>query len=257
MVIPARYASSRLPGKPLRELCGKTMIEWVWKNAQGAGDGEVIVATDDQRIQDAVEAFGGDACLTHAGHQSGTDRLAEVARLKGWSADAVVVNLQGDEPTIGAALLQLVARTLVRHPEAGIATLATPVTSVDELFDPNVVKTVLSDRGEAHYFSRAPIPWPRGSFEGGKRPVSLPDGTFLRHIGVYAYRVETLLQISEAPACPHERAESLEQLRALAMGIRIQVALTAGRPIHGVDTEEDLRRASAVLKQSGANRESI
>lgn len=247
IVIPARYASSRLPGKPLLPLAGKPMIQWVWENAVRAGARDVIVATDDQRIAQAARGFGADACLTAAEHPSGTDRLAEVAALRGFAPDDVVVNLQGDEPNVPAALLQQVASAVTENPDAGMATLATPVGSVGELFDPNAVKVVLDDRGFALYFSRAPIPWVRDAFKQGP-PASLPSAVpFLRHLGLYAYRARTLASLSRAPAAALEGAEALEQLRALALGIRIHVGVIAEAPGHGVDTEADLARVEALL----------
>lgn len=251
VVIPARYASSRLPGKPLIELAGKPMIQWAWAHALEAGADRVIVATDDTRIADAVQAFGGDVCMTDPAHASGTDRIAEVCALRRLPDDAIVVNLQGDEPGVPAALLSLVARALSEQPSAGIATLATPITTPEELFDPNVVKTVLDDAGMALTFSRAPLPWVRDRFApyaAAALPQSLPVGPqYLRHLGIYAYRVGTLTRVASAPAQALELAESLEQLRAMAMGVRVHVSVIAEAPGHGVDTEADIERAAAHL----------
>lgn len=249
VVIPSRYGATRLPGKPLRVIAGRPMIAHVWDRGVESGAASVRVACDDERIRAVVEALGGHAVMTSADHPSGTDRLAEVAALAGWSDDTVVVNLQGDEPAMPGAVVRAAAAALVAHPEAGIATLATPIRQVAELFDPNVVKTVLDDAGLARTFSRAPIPWVRGSFDGGA-PAALPDGVpFLRHLGLYAYRVGVLRRLCQAAPGPWERAESLEQLRALALGIEIVVTTIDQAPGHGVDCEADLARAEAALAQ--------
>lgn len=249
VVIPARYGSSRLPGKPLRQLAGRPMIEHVWRNALGSNAREVLVATDDERIVSAVEAFGGRALMTAADHASGTDRLAEVATRLGWDDDTIVVNLQGDEPCIPGDLLRQAATALHEHAGAGIATLATPVRQARELFDENVVKVVCDEAGMALYFSRAPVPWVRSAFSraAGELPALPEDVPFLRHIGIYAYRAATLRRLAAEPGRAIERAESLEQLRALALGIRIQVSFIAGAPGHGVDTEDDAARVERAL----------
>lgn len=256
MVIPARYASSRLPGKPLIELAGKPMIQWVWDNARQAGAERVIVATDDERIAAAVRGFGGDVCMTDPAHRSGTDRIAEVCATRGLPDDALVVNLQGDEPGVPPDMLTGVAAALAAHPQAGIATYATPIHTPAELFDPNVVKTVTDASGLALTFSRAPIPWVRDAFGGCSAehlPASLPaDVPFLRHLGIYAYRVGTLTRVSAAPPQAIELAESLEQLRAMALGVRIHVSVVAEAPGHGVDTPEDVDRAAAHLQRASA-----
>ncbi len=244
VVIPARYAASRLPGKPLREIAGRSMIARVWDRGIASGASEVIVATDDQRIVDEIARQGGTAVMTSPDHPSGTDRLAEVAALRGWSGDTIVVNLQGDEPCIPVVLLAEVASALATHSEAGVATMATEIHEAAELFSDSAVKVVLSESGMAHYFSRAPIPWVRGVFSPGVIPTSLPKGTvFLRHIGMYAYRASVLEQIAAHKPVPCERAESLEQLRGMAMGIGIHVSVIAEAPAPGVDTEADLARA--------------
>ena len=244
VVIPSRYASTRLPGKPLRDIAGKPMIEHVWDKGVASGALEVVVATDDARIADAVEKFSGRAQLTSAEHTSGTDRIAEVASVRNWPDEAIVVNLQGDEPGMEPELVRMVATALAENRSAGIATLATPIRTGKELFDPNVVKVVVDDRGQAIYFSRAPIPYARDAFAAlgpGQVPDELPPGmTFLRHLGLYAYRVGVLRRLAEAGQRPAERAESLEQLRALSMGVGIQVATVDHAPLPGVDTAEDL-----------------
>jgi 3-deoxy-manno-octulosonate cytidylyltransferase (CMP-KDO synthetase) len=250
IVIPARYGSERLPGKPLRDVCGKPLVVRVLENAERAGARFVIVATDDSRIAEAVTAAGGDALLTSPDHVSGTDRLAEVAAKKALAPDTVLVNLQGDEPLLEPKLVGLVARALEQNPAAGVATLATPIRHAREVFDPNVVKVVLAASGLAHYFSRAPIPWQRQAFKGEWPAAELPSGSsFLRHIGLYAYRVSTLHALSAAEPAPAERAEQLEQLRALWLGIPIHVSVVAEAPAHGVDTEQDLERVRALLER--------
>ena len=248
VVIPARYGSSRLPGKPLREIAGRPMIAHVWDRAVESGATEIVVATDDQRIADAVVAFGGEAVMTSADHSSGTDRIAEVVALRGWPEDAIVVNLQGDEPALPGEHLTRVARALAGNPRAAIATLATPITEPAPLFDPNTVKVVIADSGLALLFSRAPIPWSRDRFEATVIPEELPEGvTFLRHIGLYAYRAGVLARLASTPPAAIERAESLEQLRALAIGLDIHVTVVKKAPPDGVDTENDLARIERYL----------
>ncbi|ACY18424.1 3-deoxy-manno-octulosonate cytidylyltransferase [Haliangium ochraceum] len=249
VVIPARYGSTRLPGKPLLELLGRPMIAHAWDSARRSGAEAVLVATDDERIRAAVEGFGGDALMTSPAHASGTDRLAEVAAARGWDDDAIVVNLQGDEPCIPGSLLRDAARALHQHPEAGIATLATPIREPADVFDENVVKVVFDESGMAGYFSRAPIPWVRGvSGRGAAAAAELPaELDFWRHIGIYAYRVGTLRRLASADSRAIERAESLEQLRALALGIRIHVSALETPPGHGVDTPDDIPRVERAL----------
>jgi 3-deoxy-manno-octulosonate cytidylyltransferase (CMP-KDO synthetase) len=245
VIIPARFASTRLPGKPLIDLGGKPMVVRAMEVAASAGAAFVVVATDDQRIVEVVTQAGGEAILTSPEHETGTDRLAEVARRLHLEPEMVVVNLQGDEPALPPKLVARVANTLLQEAEASLATLATPLRDRRELFDPNVVKVVLDQAGSAHYFSRAPIPWLRGEFTFEKphsEPGTLPEDTFLRHIGLYAYRVSTLLALSQARPSPLEQAESLEQLRALWLGMKIQVAVVAELPAAGVDTPDDVAR---------------
>lgn len=246
VVIPARYASTRLPGKPLAEIAGRPMLQHVWQRAVESGAGEIVIATDDARVEAAARAFGAEACLTSATHQSGTDRIAEVAARYGWADETIVVNLQGDEPTMPPGLLRQVAGSLAARADAAIATLAVPVQGRDELFDPNVVKVVADRAGYALYFSRAPIPWHRGSFPDPAGP--LPEGVaFWRHLGIYAYRVGFLRRFVEWPAAAVEQCEALEQLRALWQGERIHVGLAAETPGVGVDTPEDLERVRRLL----------
>ncbi|GAA4650104.1 3-deoxy-manno-octulosonate cytidylyltransferase [Kistimonas scapharcae] len=253
VVIPARYGSSRLPGKPLLDIAGKPMLQHVYERALASGadaDGGIVIATDDARILDAAKAFGAPAVLTSPDHASGTDRLAEVAATLGWSDDTVIVNLQGDEPLMPPALVAAVARNLAVNPAAGIATLSTPISYAADLFDPNVVKVVTNHKGMALYFSRAPIPWDRDRYPAHGAPVaSLVLGDLLpaRHLGLYAYRAGTLKQIANAPVAGLEALECLEQLRALWLGIGIHVQSIAEQPGHGVDTQADLERVRQQL----------
>jgi 3-deoxy-manno-octulosonate cytidylyltransferase (CMP-KDO synthetase) len=243
VVIPARYASTRFPGKPLVLLAGKPMLQWVYENAARSGAREVLVATDDARIAAAARAFGAPVAMTSASHESGTDRIAEAAATAGWGAEDIVVNLQGDEPLLPPALLRQVAGLLEADPGAGIATLATPVRSLAEYLDPNAVKVVAGEDGRALYFSRAPIPWHRDTAPGGA-----PDHAGARrHIGLYAYRVGALQRLAALPAAALEMAEKLEQLRALANGLAIRVADAIERPGQDVNTPADLARAVAEI----------
>lgn len=248
IVIPARMASQRLPGKPLRDIGGRPMITHVIDRANEAGAADVLVATDEEVISACVEEYGGRAVLTRSDHTSGTDRLAEVVDRLDWDGDTIVVNLQGDEPALDGAYLRDVASALASNPKAGIATLATRIQTPAELFDTDVVKVVMDNDGLASYFSRAPIPWVRGVFQLDQVPEHLPVGVaFYRHVGVYAYRASVLRHIARAPRNANETAESLEQLRALALGIRIHVSVTAKAPPAGVDTEADLARVEKEL----------
>ena len=244
IVIPARFGSSRLEGKPLSDIAGKPMVVHVWEKAMHAGAHEVVVATDDERIQKVVEDAGGQAVMTSVDHRSGTDRIAEVAAA--WDGSDIVVNLQGDEPLVPGAMLADLAGALAKRPAAGIATMSTPIERVEDVFNPNIVKVVADDQGYALYFSRAPIPWVRESFADTTR--ELPENVpFSRHLGLYAYRVATLRRLTQTPPSGIERAESLEQLRALSIGIPIYVQHVANAPAHGVDTEEDLARVRSIL----------
>ncbi|MEB4591798.1 3-deoxy-manno-octulosonate cytidylyltransferase [Candidatus Thiothrix sp. Deng01] len=242
VVIPARYASSRLPGKPLRVLAGKTLIRHVYERAQAAGFATVLVATDDERIRAECESFGAEVVMTAATHETGSDRLAEVARLQGWEDEVIVVNLQGDEPLTPVVNLHQLARNLEQHPQAGIATLATPITDANDFANPNIVKVVRDEQGMALYFSRAPIPF--------QRDAGMVVGDYaLRHIGMYAYRAGFLRAFARMQPSLPERLEKLEQLRALSNGYRIHVDIAAEIPAVGVDTEEDAARVTALLQQ--------
>ena len=249
VAVPARYAASRLPGKPLRLLAGEPLVLHVARRALAAGAREVRVAADDPRIADALEGCGVQVAMTSVDHVSGTDRLAECARIAGWDDDTIVVNLQGDEPFAPAAGILAVAE-LLHASGAAMSTLAAPVVDVETLLDPNAVKVVRADNGEALYFSRAPIPWPRDAFAGGQR--QLPEGQgWLRHIGIYGYRAGFLRDFAAMPPGRLERIESLEQLRVLEAGHRIAVGLTPEPFPPGVDTPEDLLRAEAWLAGHG------
>jgi 3-deoxy-manno-octulosonate cytidylyltransferase (CMP-KDO synthetase) len=247
VVIPARYASTRLPGKPLRDLLGKPMLQHVFEAAGACGVGQVVIATDDVRIRVAAERFGAEVCMTSSEHASGTDRIGEVVRTLGWPDDTIVVNVQGDEPLMPPALIVQVADDLAAHTQAALATAATPLVAAGEFFDPNVVKVVTDHQGFALYFSRASIPWDRDLLQNGER--ALPIGIVpLRHIGIYAYRVGYLHRYAQMRPSPLEQAEQLEQLRALWYGERIHVTEASQRPGPGVDTEDDLGIVEQLLQ---------
>ncbi len=247
IVIPARYHSTRLPGKPLRDIVGKPMIQRVYEQCLQAGASRVIVATDDQRILDRVRDFGGEALMTSTRHQSGTDRLQEVASLCQMPDDGILVNVQGDEPLIPPNVITQVAANLDGHPEAAVATLMEPIHSPEDFSNPNIVKVVGDNNDLALYFSRAPIPWPRDHFLAGKS--GLPSGFVPhRHIGIYAYRVARLNRFVQWPVAPIEQLESLEQLRFLWNGERIHLAEAIAAVPGGVDTEADLQRVIDLIR---------
>lgn len=247
VIIPARYASSRLPGKPLLLIGDKPMLQHVYERAQACGAASVVVATDDQRIADAVAGFGGRVCLTAAHHQSGTERLAETAEQLALPDDAVVVNLQGDEPLMPPELLHQVALLLEENPAAEMATLCTRIHTAAELFDPHVVKVISDRHGKALYFSRAVIPWDRDAFAVTTEELPAAAVHF-RHLGIYAYRVGYLKRYVTLAPCELERMESLEQLRVLWHGGTIQVAEASQVPGPGVDTASDLQRVRELLE---------
>lgn len=245
VVIPVRYASTRLPGKPLLPFAGKPMIAHVCERALEAEAEEVVVAADDERILEAVKSLPVRAVMTRSDHRSGTERIAEAVRTCGWADDAIVVNLQGDEPLVPPGLLRNAAGLLASSKEAGVATLATPIREKREIFNPHAVKVVLDRFGRALYFSRAPIPWDRDAFAAGGEPAVRME--YLRHIGLYAYTAGFLKRyIGWAPS-PLEAVESLEQLRILWHGERIAVMTVADAPEAGVDTPEDLARVERAL----------
>ncbi|WP_018974359.1 3-deoxy-manno-octulosonate cytidylyltransferase [Rudaea cellulosilytica] len=247
VAIPARYASTRLPGKPLLPLAGEPMIRHVVRRAQAAGAAQVVVATDDARIVAALDGSGATVAMTRADHTSGSDRLAECVEALGWPDDAIVVNLQGDEPLAPASGIREVAAALAQG-DAPMATLATPVASIEEFLNPNCVKVVCTGDGHALYFSRAAVPWPRDAF--AKSRDALPQQVpLLRHIGIYAYRAGFLRTFARLAPTPLERAESLEQLRALEHGYRIAVRIAPEIFPPGVDTAEDLAHAEKLLRK--------
>lgn len=241
VVIPARYDSSRLPGKALLPLAGKPMLQWVHERARACGAAEVCVATDDERIARAAREFGADVVMTARTHVSGTDRIAEVAATRGWRDEDIVVNVQGDEPLIPPVVIDQVAQLLAANPRADIGTLAVKLDSVADLNDPNVVKAACSADGRALYFSRAPIPFNRDT------PATLTPAA-LRHVGIYAYRVSALKRLAQLSPTRLELIEKLEQLRALESGMEIRVALAVERPLADVNTAADLERAERALR---------
>jgi len=247
IVIPARLSSTRLPEKPLVDVAGKPLVVRVWEAAARAGAASVWVATDSAAIAEVVTAAGGSAILTSPTHPSGTDRLAEVAATLGWPDETIVVNWQGDEPLLPAALVQEVAQALAQRPEAAMATAAVPVATVAEWRDPNAVKVVCNAAGFAAYFSRAPIPWLRDVVAAELDPGAPPPVPVWRHLGLYAYRVGFLRRFVAWPVTPWEGAEQLEQLRALWYGERIFVHLWPEAPPAGVDTVADLDRVRTVF----------
>lgn len=238
-VIPARYASTRLPGKPLANIGGKPMIQHVFERASESQASKIVIATDDQRIAEVVEGFGGQCCMTSADHQSGTDRIAEVVEVLDLDDSSIVVNLQGDEPLMPPVLLNQVAIALDDHPEAAMSTLAVPLDRLEQVQDPNVVKVVTDKAGLALYFSRATIPWNRDLYAKGDPSESWKQG-LLRHLGIYAYRGSFLRQYSSWEPSPLENVESLEQLRVLWHGLEIAVDIASEVPPAGVDSQEDL-----------------
>ena len=240
VIIPARFGSMRLPGKPLRDIAGKPMIQRVWEQAGKSAAQRVVIATDDPRIEAAALEFGAEVCMTRADHPSGTDRLQEVSALLGLADDAIVVNVQGDEPLIPPMVIDQVASNLSKNEAAGVATLREAITLDEDLQNPNIVKVVASLSGFASYFSRAPIPWVRD-----KR---LSEGCNAhRHIGIYAYRVAYLNRFVQWPVAPDERAESLEQLRFLWNDVSIHVDDAIAEVPGCIDTEEDLKAISLLF----------
>lgn len=246
VIIPARYASTRFPGKPLVDIQGKPMVQHVYERAQEAGASQILVATDDQRIADVVQGFGGEVCMTSAEHESGTERLAEVVDKQGFDGSHIVVNVQGDEPFIPAANIRQVADNLAQYQLAKMATLAVPIEEPEEVFNPNAVKVVTDEQGYALYFSRAVLPYDRQNFMAAGNQLSAQSvadcGDFyLRHVGIYAYRADFIKQyVSWAPS-RLELIESLEQLRVLWYGEKIHVDTALETPPPGIDTPEDLQ----------------
>jgi 3-deoxy-manno-octulosonate cytidylyltransferase (CMP-KDO synthetase) len=244
VIIPARYSAARLPGKPLLAIGDRPLIQWVWQCARASEAASVTIATDDERIRDAAQGFGADCLMTSAKHSSGTDRIAEVARIKGFAAEDIVVNLQGDEPMMPARVVNEVAAALHARPQIDIATAVAPIHSLAEFLDPSCVKALRAEDGAAPYFSRAPVPWPRDSVAAG---VPTRVAGAWRHVGIYAYRVRSLLQFAAWAPTALEETEKLEQLRALEHGMRIHLVALSEAPPAGVDTPEDLERVRAGL----------
>jgi 3-deoxy-manno-octulosonate cytidylyltransferase (CMP-KDO synthetase) len=247
VIIPARFQSQRLPGKPLIDIKGKPMIQWVYEQACKSEAGQVVVATDDQRILAVVEAFGGEACLTSKDHPSGTDRLQEVCSILSLPDDHVVVNVQGDEPLMPPAVINQVARNLI-DTGSDMATLSEEIDCTADLIDPNIVKVVANQKSVAMYFSRAPIPYPRDEFADQEK--SLPSFVSCqRHLGIYAYRVALLNRYVQWLPTALEKTEKLEQLRALWHGVDIHVAEALEKIPPGIDTERDLQRTLTMLDE--------
>ncbi|MEA3160310.1 MAG: 3-deoxy-manno-octulosonate cytidylyltransferase synthetase [Gammaproteobacteria bacterium] len=246
VIIPARFGSVRLPGKPLAIMGERPLIQWVWQSAVASGAASVLIATDDERIRAAAGKFGADCLMTSAQHASGTDRIAEVVRAREFAADDIVVNLQGDEPTMPAEVIAKVAGALRDVALSDMATAVAPIESLREFLDPNCVKALRAADGRALYFSRAPVPWPRDNVVAGE-PASFAGAW--RHIGIYAYRVRSLLQFAAWPPTALETTEKLEQLRALEHGMHIHLVTLAHSPPAGVDTPEDLERVRAALQK--------
>lgn len=251
IVIPARYASTRLPGKPLQKLNGTPLIEHVYNAASKTQASEIIVATDNTEILNTVTSFGGVAVMTKADHPSGTDRINEVATILNWDSSAIVVNLQGDEPLVKTDNIHSLVELLETNKSADMATLAVKFKSIDDVVNPNNVKVVMDNDNFALYFSRAPIPWVRDSFDLNiltNPNTNIADTSFYSHIGLYAYRVKTLQQFAKLPPSPLEIAESLEQLRILSNGMKIIVKVSSDSVAHGVDTAEDLLAVEKLLQ---------
>ena len=251
VIIPARHASTRLPGKPLADIAGKPMVVRVAERAMQSGAARVVVATDDERVRAAVASFGVTACMTRDDHPTGTDRLAEAAMSLALADHEIVVNVQGDEPLLEPALMRRMAALLASREDASMATACHPIADAAEAFNPNVVKVVLDARGDAMYFSRATIPWARDAF--AKTRDTLPEGIAVyRHYGLYAYRASFLRAYPTLAPSPLEQVEALEQLRALWHGYRIAVEITHGTPAPGIDTPEDLARVRLLYSVGAA-----
>lgn len=247
VIIPARFESQRLPGKPLLDIKGKPMVQWVYEQACKSQARQVVVATDDQRILSVVEGFGGEVCMTSKDHPSGTDRLQEVCSILSLSDEHVVVNVQGDEPLMPPSVINQVAVNLVES-GSDMATLSEKIDRVEDLLDPNIVKVVTNHQSIAMYFSRAPIPYPRDEFAPFER--SLPEFiSCQRHLGIYAYRVALLNRFVQWQPTAIEKTEKLEQLRALWHGVDIHVAQSIESIPPGIDTEKDLQRTLAMLDE--------
>jgi len=249
VVIPGRFASTRLPGKPLADIGGLPMIVRVAHQAARSRARQVVVAVDDERVEAVLRAHAIDAVMTRKDHESGSDRVMEVVERMGWAGDDIVVNVQGDEPLIPPAVIDQVAGRLASRPDYGIATLCEPIDTRDQVFNPNLVKVTRSIGGRALYFSRAPMPWDRSRFASSDASAQLPAQRWWRHIGIYGYRVETLRRFCSLPPGALERTEALEQLRALENDVDILVDEAVAPVPGGVDTPEDLERMRRLVAQ--------
>ncbi len=247
IIIPVRYASDRMPGKPLLDIAGKSILERVYSQCLQSGADSVVIATDDERIKEAASKFGAPVCMTSKSHQSGTERLAEAATVLGYEEDEVIVNVQGAEPLIPPVVIHQVATNLREHENVRVATLCEKITDPKDLFSADNVKVVMNKRGYALYFSRAPIAWERDNFP--QKPDTKLKGVHYRHVGIYAYRAGFLQEYLSWDACPLEKMESLEQLRVLWYGGRIHVDLAKEHVPNGVDTEEDLEVVRKLVGQ--------
>ncbi|XWY21890.1 3-deoxy-manno-octulosonate cytidylyltransferase [Bisgaard Taxon 45] len=253
VIIPARYASTRLPGKPLAQIAGKPMIAHVFEKAMQSGAKRVIIATDHEQVAAAAREFGAEVCMTSDKHHSGTERLAEVVEQLGIAEDEIIVNIQGDEPLIPPTIVRQVAENLAKY-QVKMASLAVKIDEPEELFNPNAVKVLTDQAGYVLYFSRAPIPWDRDQFaslpndKGGIKQLTLSDH-YLRHIGIYAYRAGFIRQYIQWQPTALEQIESLEQLRVLWYGEKIHVELAKEVPPVGVDTAEDLAKVRSILEK--------
>lgn len=250
IVIPARYASQRFPKKLLSTLVDKPVLQWVYELSLKAGAKSVVIATDHEQIFSAVSNFDANVIMTRDDHENGTERLAEVAEKMGWVGDEIIVNVQGDEPLLPVAIIHQAVRALAQDQEADMATMACPIRSAEDFFNPNVVKLVTDANNRALYFSRAPIPWDRDKFAVEKANLNDEMPAF-RHIGLYVYRARLLTQYSQMPMSPLEKWEKLEQLRLLHQGVGITVAYATNMPPHGVDTPEDLEKLHTLLLANG------
>ncbi|BCN93187.1 3-deoxy-manno-octulosonate cytidylyltransferase [Thiomicrorhabdus immobilis] len=247
IIIPARFESSRLPGKPLMDIHGKPMIQWTWEKAKSSGAARVIVATESVLVEQACKAFGAEVIMTRADHQSGTERIAEVIDLAGISGDEILVNVQGDEPMLPAELIHQVAEGLEQHPEISMATLCEPIVDIATVFDPNAVKVSRDVANRAINFSRAPLPWSRDTFAAEHKTMPT-NWAYKRHIGLYAYRAGFVKQYVAWPECDLEHVEKLEQLRVLWHGEKILVLDAHCDAGVGVDTEADLKQVRLLLQ---------
>lgn len=252
VIIPVRYNSKRLPGKPLLDINGKPMIRHVYDKAVMSGANSVIVATDSTEIAKVAKDFGANVCMTSSEHNSGTERIAEVVEAMGFDDDEIIVNLQGDEPLMPSAVIHQVANDLEIHDSSKVATICEPILDINDLFNPNVVKVVMNKRGFAMYFSRAAIPWERDSFATDKK---IMQDKHFKHVGIYAYRVSFLQDYLQSDNSDIERCESLEQLRVLWHGNRIHVTISQNNIPNGVDTPEDLSVVRAILSSNNSSLE--